>query len=175
MKKPANVDIVIADLENALAGHWTGNYYRTFSPPANTGTYGVYDPNADIVMACIYGAIDPTAGLARERRHLLEEQRVPLARADDARACRRIEFVAELHPERLAFRGPERLEHHRGGVELGAAPGRPVLEELRPGRAQKQDRRVSGKLDDVVEKIQQHRLGPLQVVDVQDHRPLRGQ
>ena len=60
MKKPANVDAVISSLENDLAGHWTGNYYLTFSPPADTGPHGVYDPNTDIVMASIYGATDPT-------------------------------------------------------------------------------------------------------------------
>jgi glucoamylase len=60
MKKPANVDNVIASLQSDLVGHWSGNYYLTFSPLADTGSHGVYDPNIDIVMACIYGAIDPT-------------------------------------------------------------------------------------------------------------------
>ena len=58
------------------------------------------------------------------------------------------------------------------GVELAAAPGRAILQQLRASRAQHQDRRAARELDDMVEQVEQHRLGPLQVVDVQDHRPL---
>ncbi len=41
-------------LENALAGHWNGQYYETLIPvPTDKAPY---DPNADIVLAAIYGA-----------------------------------------------------------------------------------------------------------------------
>jgi glucoamylase len=50
---PAGLDTAIAWLQNALQGHWNGQYYRSLlPPPTNT-----YDPNIDIVMAAIYGAV----------------------------------------------------------------------------------------------------------------------
>ena len=44
-----------------------------------------------------------------------------------------------------------------------------VVEQLRASGAQHQDRHAAREIDDVVEQIEQHRLGPLQIVDVQDH------
>ena len=54
----------------------------------------------------------------------------------------RLEPVAELLEELLAFRFAERLEQHRGRVQLAAAPPGAFLEELRPCGAQQQDRRA---------------------------------
>ena len=46
-------------LRNALASHWNGQYYQSMLPvPADSRT--PYDPNIDIVMAAIYGAIPVT-------------------------------------------------------------------------------------------------------------------
>ena len=42
-------------------------------------------------------------------------------------------------------RGVERLEQHGGRVPLAAAPGGPALEQLRPGHAEQQDRRVAAR------------------------------
>jgi glucoamylase len=46
-------------LENALAGHWNGQYYRSLLP-VPTDSRAPYDPNIDIVSAAIYGAVSLT-------------------------------------------------------------------------------------------------------------------
>ena len=43
-------------LQNALAGHWNGQYYQSMLP-VPTDYRAPYDPNIDIVMAAIYGAV----------------------------------------------------------------------------------------------------------------------
>ena len=45
-------------LQNALQSHWTGQYYQSLIPaPTDKAPY---DPNIDIVMAAIYGAVAVT-------------------------------------------------------------------------------------------------------------------
>lgn len=45
-------------LQNALQGHWNGQYYQSLLPaPADKAPY---DPNIDVVMAAIYGAVPVT-------------------------------------------------------------------------------------------------------------------
>jgi glucoamylase len=75
---PPGISEAIALLENALQGHWDGTRYLTLladppgqGAPVNPAGPG-YDPNIDIVMAAIYGAIPltdtkllATAGLLR--------------------------------------------------------------------------------------------------------------
>ncbi len=46
-------------LENALEGHWNGQYYQSVLP-VPTDYRAPYDPNIDIVMAAIYGAVEVT-------------------------------------------------------------------------------------------------------------------
>ena len=63
---PQGTDEAIAWLESALAGHWDGTRYLSLiaeppgdgtpSDPAGPG----YDPNIDIVMAAVYGAVPVT-------------------------------------------------------------------------------------------------------------------
>jgi glucoamylase len=63
---PAGTDAAIAWLEDALAAHWNGTYYATMiggTAPGDPGQPAVpagYDPNIDIVQACIYGAVPCT-------------------------------------------------------------------------------------------------------------------
>jgi len=49
----------ISWMENALASHWNGQYYQSMLP-VPTDYRAPYDPNIDIVMAAIYGAIPVT-------------------------------------------------------------------------------------------------------------------
>lgn len=63
---PADVKPAITWLESALEAHWTGSYYATMiggqppgDPAHSTVPYG-YDPNIDIIQACIYGAVPCT-------------------------------------------------------------------------------------------------------------------
>ena len=56
---PAWLSTAIPWLQNALASHWNGQYYQSMLPvPA--GDRAPYDPNINIVMAAIYGAIPVT-------------------------------------------------------------------------------------------------------------------
>jgi glucoamylase len=45
-------------LEDALASHWNGQYYQSLIPVPGDKT--PYDPNIDVVMAAIYGAVAVT-------------------------------------------------------------------------------------------------------------------
>ena len=55
-----------------------------------------------------------------------------------------------------------------------AAPGRPQLQQLGPGDAEQEDRRVAREVGDVLDEVEERRLGPLEVVDDDDLRPLGG-
>ena len=56
---PGWLSSAIPWLQNALASHWNGQYYQSMLPvPADYRA--PYDPNIDIVMAAIYGAIPVT-------------------------------------------------------------------------------------------------------------------
>jgi glucoamylase len=46
-------------LQNILLSHWNGQYYQSLLPPP-TDSKAPYDPNIDIVMAAIYGAVPLT-------------------------------------------------------------------------------------------------------------------
>jgi glucoamylase len=46
-------------LENALQSHWNGHYYQSLLP-VPTDNNAPYDPNIDIVMAAVYGAVEVT-------------------------------------------------------------------------------------------------------------------
>jgi glucoamylase len=52
---PDWLSTAVAWLESALAGHWNGQYYQSILPVPTDKT--PYDPNIDIVMAAIYGAV----------------------------------------------------------------------------------------------------------------------
>jgi glucoamylase len=67
---PAGVDAAIAWLENALQEHWTGRYYQSLLPPPTNA----YDPNIDIVLAAIYGAMALTGTKLLATAALLRSQ-----------------------------------------------------------------------------------------------------
>src|SRR5580700_10064568 len=56
---PAWLPAAIPWLQNALASHWNGQYYQSMLP-VPTDYRAPYDPNIDIVMAAIYGAVPVT-------------------------------------------------------------------------------------------------------------------
>ena len=58
---PGWLSTAIPWLQNALKGHWNGQYYQSLLPIPAPPDYRVpYDPNIDIVMAAIYGAVAVT-------------------------------------------------------------------------------------------------------------------
>ena len=60
-------------LQNALAGHWNGQYYQSLLP-VPTDFRAPYDPNIDIVMAAIYGAVPVTDTKLLATAELLRSQ-----------------------------------------------------------------------------------------------------
>jgi glucoamylase len=62
--RPANIGQAIADLESYLATHWNGTIYESVPSGTPAGQRPVdlttYDPNIDIVMASVYGAVPCT-------------------------------------------------------------------------------------------------------------------
>ena len=56
---PAGLSTAIPWLQNALASHWNDQCYQSVLP-VPTDSRAPYDPNIDIVMAAIYGAIPVT-------------------------------------------------------------------------------------------------------------------
>ena len=80
----------------------------------------------------------------------------------------------EIPDQRLALVVAERLEQDRRRVQLAAAPVGSDVEELRPRDTEQEDRRVAGQIRDVLDEVDEDRLGPLQVVDEHHLRPLRG-
>lgn len=56
---PGNIDTIIAWLQNGLQDHWTGTYYQSLLH-VTTNLIPGYDPNIDVISACIYGAVPAT-------------------------------------------------------------------------------------------------------------------
>jgi glucoamylase len=63
IRVPEAAGDAIGWLEYALQGHWDGTRYLSMLAPSDSGPVPVaddYDPNIDIVMACVYGAVPCT-------------------------------------------------------------------------------------------------------------------
>ena len=133
---------------------------------ASVGEVGRGDPGS--VLPCEQAVVD------EHLEHLLDEQRVPLRRLEDpcAGVLGELGLAEEVAHQELAFASGERLEEHRGRVHLAAAPCRPRVEELGSGEADEQDRRVARPVRDVVDEVEEGRLGPVHVVEDDDERLL---
>jgi len=57
---PGGIDAAISWLQNALAGHWNGQYYVSVLTSSGAPVVPYYDPNIDIVSAALYGAVSIT-------------------------------------------------------------------------------------------------------------------
>ena len=110
--------------------------------------------------------------LRADRHQLLEEQRVAVGPLDHPAG--REPLGAEPRHERERVDLVERVEAEHGGAALRRRPRRPALEQLRTAEADEQDRRAAGERDQVVDEVQQRRLGPVGVVDHDDERALAG-
>ena len=107
--------------------------------------------------------------VGHHRQHLLDEERVALRGGCDAllRVC--VDAGQEQvvdEPRRLVR--SQGLEQHRGCVQLPAAPAGPVIQQLRPGDAEQEQRRVPSEVGDVVDEVEERWLGPLEVVEDED-------
>src|SRR5207245_4325250 len=94
---------------------------------------------------------------------------IPFGRVADSNAAIVADpRVAEKLPDQLVgLVARERLERDRL-----PAPGRPPVDQLRPGETEKQERCVSGPVGEMLDEVEQRRLGPVDVLDDQCQRPL---
>ncbi len=112
-----------------------------------------------------------TAVLAHHREHLLDVQRVSGRGGRDAveQVAFELRVSEEISDQRLAFVVAERLEEDRRRVHLAATPVGSDVEELGARDAEQEDRRIAREVGDVLDEVDEDRLGPLQIVD--DARP----
>jgi len=115
------------------------------------------------------------AALAHHREHLLDVEGVAGRGDHDPFAQIGVERIGhEPLDQLLALLRAQRLEEERRRVHLPAAPPRPQIEKLGARDAEQEDRRVARVVGDVLDEVDEHRLGPLQVVDHDDLWALRG-
>ena len=88
-------------------------------------------------------------------------------------AAGELAFSEERVDERLALERRQRLELDRGRADAPAAPAGTQVEQLGPGEADDQERRVLDPLGQVLDELEQRILGPVDVLEDEDQR-LRG-
>ena len=69
----------------------------------------------------------------------------------------------------------ERRERDRRRVALAAAPAGPPLEQLRPRRADDEQRHAGRPVDEVVDEVEQAVVGPVQILEDEHERALLGE
>ena len=106
------------------------------------------------------------------RQHLLDEERVALGSRHDPSAERCGDPVAaeQVLDDQAGGVGRKRLEVKAEAV-VSRGARIPAVENVLPRRAHEQHGRVS-RLDDVVDELQERRLGPVQIVEDGDDRLL---
>lgn len=79
-----------------------------------------------------------------------------------------------MKADQEAFRlgGRERVEAQDGGPASRRHPVGAYLEEVGSGQAQEQDRPAHGEHGEVLDELEEHRLGPVEVVEDDDDGPL---
>ena len=134
------------------------------------------------VEACLEQRVDrrrnddlvPFAALAHHREHLLDVERVPLAtwRRCAPASRRRARVGQEVLDQRSQSSSPSGSS--RSEVALSFPPPQPGLcvEQLGPRDAEEEDRRAAREIGDVLDEVEERRLGPLEVVEHDDLRPL---
>ena len=110
-------------------------------------------------------------------RDLLGEERIAARRPRRrAAASSRIASGSRATASSVDGLRGQRAQLDLGDVARRAAEVGPALEQLRPARAEHQERRVVEPLnDDLLDQVEQAVVGPVRVVDPDHQRPLAGQ
>ncbi|HJP72574.1 MAG TPA: hypothetical protein VJ975_12730, partial [Candidatus Limnocylindria bacterium] len=107
--------------------------------------------------------------LARQGGHLLQEERVAVGHLDDALPSRIGQ--GQAREQRVGQAGGIGLgqwfEEDGGRIRLAAAPSGAHVDQLGAADAQDEYRRVAHPVDDVLDEVEQWRLGPLQIIEDQ--------
>ena len=83
---------------------------------------------------------------------------------------RRRKLPSERVDERVGVRGAEGLELDERRARAGRRPRRPQVEEIGPGGAEDEDRGLGRRGGDVLDQVEQRRVGPVDVVDDERER-----
>ena len=116
---------------------------------------------------------DVAAAVGHHRDHLLDEERVAARGLENAAAQLVVDPAGQGLDQLDRVLRTERLEQDVGRVQLAAAPGRTGIEQLRPGHADEQDRRVPAQIGHVLDEVEEGGLAPVDVVE-DDHDRLLG-
>ena len=110
--------------------------------------------------------------LVLKGEHLLHEERVALRGFDDPRSQRLRDHVPALTCDQRfrVFRG-QGLEQDGGRVRSRRPPGRADLEQIGTRQAEEQNR-PAREAADILEQVEEGRLGPVKIVDDDDERPI---
>ena len=113
--------------------------------------------------------------LREHRRHLLEIERVAFGGFGDARAGVPVErpFLSDLVEQLVRLLLRQRLEY-QPAAHL-RQPSRTLVEEIRTRQANQQEGRVVGPAGEILEQVEQRRLGPVDVFDDDDERLIAGE
>ena len=108
---------------------------------------------------------DRLDGVERDARRRARRSRAAVVAAARARARR----AARASRSRRAARASRARKLRRAGAPVG-----PPLEQLRPGEREDQDRDAAAPLEQVVDEVEQARVGPVQVLEDEDDGARRG-
>ena len=108
---------------------------------------------------------DDHLAAAGECRELLHVERIALCRPEDAVARQVIQLGAEPGEQRLRITLGQRLEDNQVGAFVRSRPLGPPLEQLRPRRADQQHRRSLDPAQQVLDEVEERRLGAVDVLE----------
>ena len=141
---------------------------RAISAVSVSGTARV----VEVADRAVDVALEAEAALGEQHPDGLDRvQRDPVGAGDDRprRPCSG--RPGDEAGEQLAHRRRgQRLEVERGEVALAGAPVGPLLEQLGPGERDDVDRDVPAPLEEVVDEVEQARVGEVEVLEDQDDR-----
>ena len=104
---------------------------------------------------------------------LLDEQGIALRlREDGVDVDRHVHIGGELPDEGGGFVVRQRLELERGGTDPATAPGRALVEQLRPSEAEEEHRRGADPGGEMLDQLEQRLLAPVDVLE-HEHERLR--
>ena len=137
------------------------------------GPLAGFEPVEPLGEECLDRRRHDEVARLRQRRQLLDVERVALGRAQHALAGRIVELGAEPGEQLLRILRRQRFERHdlRAGARCG--PARPPVEQLRPRQAEHEHGRALDAAVQVVEQVEEGRLAAVDVLEDEQQRALR--
>ena len=115
------------------------------------------------------------APLGQRGDELFEKERVALRRLDDSLGVHPLKPALGEGVDQLARGGfGKLLEDDQRAVRVRGGPRGTCLEQLGPRQAEEEDRCARAEGNQVLEQVDEHRLGPVHVLDDRDERPVAG-